>query len=118
MRNEFQGYTSDTGISTFVNVRSPERYSTIEVTEDSVRRESELKIARHEKTQLEAMMEMFAKMREEDRQERLQLEIEREQERIGIKKKNEQERQDREQERKKNVKEKKEKVRKVENRKD
>ena len=101
MKNKFQGYTSDSGISTSVNVGSPERYNTVEVPENSMRRKSGLGMARQEKIQLEAMMEMFAKMREEDRQEKVQERQDREQERRVMEEKYERERRENEERREK-----------------
>ena len=94
-------YASDSGISTFVNVGSPERYSIAEVPENSVRRKSGLEMARQEKMQLEAMIEMFAKMRDEDRQEREKERQDREQERRVMEEKCERERRENEERREK-----------------
>ena len=85
----------------FVNVGFPERYSTVEVPENSVKRKLGLEITRQEKTQLEAMMEMFAKMMDEDRKERLNERQDREQKRRVMEEKFKRERRENEERRKK-----------------
>ena len=62
----FQGYKSDSGVSTFVNIGSPERYlleQEVIVSKQARKVES---MAKQKKSQMEVMMEMFARMREED----------------------------------------------------
>ena len=88
---DFEGYASDSGISTFVNVRSPKRRLSGENSKERENRKKADRMAR-EKSQIEMMMEMFAKMREDDKQERAQLEEKREQERRVLEDKRERER--------------------------
>ena len=67
VRQPFQGYESDSGISTFVNVGSPE--GLVRLAEGGSRKKVEKvdKMAHQENSQMEVMMEMFIKMREEDK---------------------------------------------------
>ena len=67
VRQPFQGYESDSGISTFVNVGSPQ--GLVRLAEGGSRKKVEKvdKMAHQEKSQMEVMMEMFVKMREEDK---------------------------------------------------
>ena len=74
VKETFQGYDNDSGVSTFVNVWSPER--------ESVEGSEERTMAKQEKSNMDKMMEMFMRMREDDRKEREEERKEREAERL------------------------------------
>ena len=67
VRQPFQGYESDSGISTFVNVSSPDGLVRIAEGGSSMKVEKVDNMAHREKSQMEVIMEMFARMREEDK---------------------------------------------------
>ena len=73
MSPDFEGYASDSGISTFVIVGSPERLLSGENSKERENRKQADRMAR-EKSQIEMMMVKFAKMRDDDKQEKAQLE--------------------------------------------
>ena len=78
VKETFDGYESYSVISTLVNVRSPERY-TLERTHTREDKVVET-MSKQEKTQMDKLMEMFMRMREDDRKEKEQERLIREEE--------------------------------------
>ena len=70
LRREFEGYKSDSGVSTFVNVGSPERYLVAQQRKPSQDKVEEM--AKQDQSQMEVMMQKFIKMREDDSKRELE----------------------------------------------